>query len=204
MKFLLDTNVLLWGLVAEEKLNASAQEILKSSSSELYFSAAGSWEIAIKYALGALSLPKPPSEYIPRALRIWAVRALDITHEHALSAGELPGRLTPPAPNAFDTNSRWAIRRTCMKMVREDRALLTDCDPLVCGVSHAPKIVRDAGGARLPEILGARASERERKRDKDTEEFFHCTKKQIKRPGDQRDSRAGRSHQSWLRCPNTR
>jgi len=82
--------------VTEEKLNTSAQEILKSSPSDLYFSAAGSWEIAIKYAPGALSLPKPPSEYIPRALRIRAVRPLDITHEHALSASEPPGHHRDP------------------------------------------------------------------------------------------------------------
>jgi PIN domain nuclease of toxin-antitoxin system len=96
MKFLLDTNVLLWGLSAEHKLNSSAQEILKASSSELYFSAAGSWEIAIKFALGSLPLPKAPSEYIPYALRAWAVRALDITHEHALRASELPAHHRDP------------------------------------------------------------------------------------------------------------
>ncbi len=96
MKCLLDTNVFLWGLSAEHKLNSSAQEILKASSSELYFSAAGSWEIAIKFALGSLPLPKAPSEYIPYALRVWAVRALDITHEHALRAGELPAHHRDP------------------------------------------------------------------------------------------------------------
>jgi len=90
MKFLLDTNVFLWALSEEYKLNPAAQEILKSSTSELYFSAVGSWEIAIKFALGSLPLPKAPSEYIPHALRVWALRALDITHEHALRAGELP------------------------------------------------------------------------------------------------------------------
>jgi PIN domain nuclease of toxin-antitoxin system len=96
MKYLLDTNVFLWGLSAEHRLNSWAQEILKSSASELYFSAAGSWEIAIKYALGALPLPKPPSEYIPYALRMWAVRALNITHEHALREGELPAHHRDP------------------------------------------------------------------------------------------------------------
>ncbi len=90
MKFLLDTNVFLWALSEEYKLNPAAQEILKSSTSELYFSAVGSWEIAIKFALGSLPLPKVLSEYIPHALRVWALRALDITHEHALRAGELP------------------------------------------------------------------------------------------------------------------
>jgi len=86
MKFLLDTSVFLWALSEEYKLNPAAQEILKSSTSELYFSAVGSWEIAIEFALGSLA----PSEYIPHALRAWALRALDITHEHALRAGELP------------------------------------------------------------------------------------------------------------------
>jgi PIN domain nuclease of toxin-antitoxin system len=90
MKFLLDTKVFLWGLVAEDKLNFRAQQMLTSSTSELYFSAAGSWEIAIKFTLGCLPLPKAPSEYIPYAMRSWAMRPLAITHEHALLAGELP------------------------------------------------------------------------------------------------------------------
>jgi PIN domain nuclease of toxin-antitoxin system len=90
MKFLLDTSVFLWGVVAEHKLNPTAQEVLTSSSSELYFSAVGSWEVAIKFALGALSLPKAPSEYVPYAMRLWSMRTLNITQEHALRAGELP------------------------------------------------------------------------------------------------------------------
>jgi PIN domain nuclease of toxin-antitoxin system len=96
MKFLLDTNVFLLGLSAEHKLNPRAQDILRSSSSELYFSAAGSWEIAIKFALGSLPLPMAPSEFIPQAMRSWAMRSLDITHEHALRAGELPAHHRDP------------------------------------------------------------------------------------------------------------
>jgi PIN domain nuclease of toxin-antitoxin system len=119
MKFLLDTNVLLWGLVAEDRINARAQEILQSSLSELYFSAAGSWEIAIKYALGSLPLPKPPTVYIPYALRVWAVHELSITHEHALYAGELPMHHRDP----FD---RLLIAQTIteqMTLLTADRAL---------------------------------------------------------------------------------
>jgi PIN domain nuclease of toxin-antitoxin system len=90
MKFLLDTNVFLWGLSGEEKLNFRAQEILTSASSEMYLSAVSSWEIAIKFALGLLPLPKTPSKFIPQGLQVWAVRTLNITHEHAFRAGELP------------------------------------------------------------------------------------------------------------------
>jgi len=90
MKYLLDTSVFLWGVAAEERLNAAAQEILADPSSELYLSVAGTWEIAIKFALGSLPLPKAPSEYIPYAQRLWRIHTLNITQEHAFRAGELP------------------------------------------------------------------------------------------------------------------
>jgi PIN domain nuclease of toxin-antitoxin system len=90
MKCLLDTSVFLWGLAAEHKLNQRAKGILTSPETELYFSAASSWEIAIKFALGSLILPGAPSVFLPQAMRSWAIRSLDITHGHALRAGELP------------------------------------------------------------------------------------------------------------------
>jgi PIN domain nuclease of toxin-antitoxin system len=96
MKCLLDTSVFLWGLAAEHKLNPRAKDLLTSPSTELYLSAASSWEIAIKFALGSLPLPKAPSEFIPRVLRSWAIRPLNITHEHVLRAGELPAHHRDP------------------------------------------------------------------------------------------------------------
>lgn len=131
MKYLLDTNVLLWGLTAEHKLNSRAQEILKSSASELYFSAAGSWEIAMKYALGGLTLPKPPSEYVPYALRLWAVRGLDITQEHALRAGELPAHHRDP----FDRMLISQAVSEKMTLLTADRVLQKyKVDLIFCGL----------------------------------------------------------------------
>jgi PIN domain nuclease of toxin-antitoxin system len=122
--------VFLWGLSEEHKLNSRAQEILTSSSSELYFSAAGSWEIAIKFALGSLPLPKAPSEYIPYALRVWAVRGLDITHEHALRAGELPVHHRDP----FDRLLVAQAMTEQMTLLTADRALQKyRVDLIFCG-----------------------------------------------------------------------
>ena len=90
MKYLLDTGVFLWGVAAEDRLNSMAQQVLTASSSELYLSAAGAWEIAIKFALGSLPLPKAPAEYIPYAQRLWGIQTLNITSEHAFRAGDLP------------------------------------------------------------------------------------------------------------------
>jgi prevent-host-death family protein len=53
-------------------------------------------DFAIKFARDSLPLPKAPSEYISVALRTWGLRTLDITHEHALRAGELPAHHRDP------------------------------------------------------------------------------------------------------------
>ncbi|MGB2899041.1 MAG: type II toxin-antitoxin system VapC family toxin [Candidatus Acidiferrum sp.] len=130
MKYLLDTSVFLWGLSGEDKLNPRAQEVLTSSSSELHFSAAGAWEIAIKYALGALPLPKAPWEFVPHAMRSWPVQALDITQEHALRAGALPMHHRDP----FD---RMLIAQTLvegMTLLTADRAFQKyKVDLIFCG-----------------------------------------------------------------------
>jgi PIN domain nuclease of toxin-antitoxin system len=87
---LLDTNVFLWSNGAPEKLNSQATSVLSSLSSEVYLSAASSWEIAIKFALRALKLPSPPLQFIPDALRTLSIRSLEISHFHSLAAGALP------------------------------------------------------------------------------------------------------------------
>jgi PIN domain nuclease of toxin-antitoxin system len=90
VKYLLDTNVFLWGAGTPDKLNQQATRLLSSLSSELYLSAASSWEMAIKFALGSLPLPKPPWQFIPQAMRVMSLLSLDITHLHSVAAGQLP------------------------------------------------------------------------------------------------------------------
>lgn len=96
MKYLLDTNVFLWSSGAPEKLNRQALAILSSGSSEIYLSAASSWEIAIKFALRALQLPSVPLQFVPDALRVLGVRSLEISHIHSLAAGALPAHHRDP------------------------------------------------------------------------------------------------------------
>jgi len=62
MKYLLDTGVLIHNLIAQSKLNRRALELLADNSSELYLSAASSWEITIKAGTGKLALPERPTQ----------------------------------------------------------------------------------------------------------------------------------------------
>jgi PIN domain nuclease of toxin-antitoxin system len=130
MKYLLDTSVFLWSLGAEHKLNKKAQDLLSSSEAELYLSAASSWEIAIKFALGTLALPKPPSQFIPKATGSLGIRSLDITHFHSLTAGELP----PHHRDPFDRMLIAQARMENMVLLTADRTLLKyEVKTMFCG-----------------------------------------------------------------------
>jgi PIN domain nuclease of toxin-antitoxin system len=90
MKILLDTHAWLWLLAAPERLSAEAQARVLAGTTVLYLSAASSWEIAIKQALGRLDVGGDPEHVIPELMQRSDVVALDVTHQHTLRAGALP------------------------------------------------------------------------------------------------------------------
>lgn len=96
MRLLLDTHCWLWYLLNPERLNPKAQEILRDSDNEIFFSAASAWEIVIKFALGKLKLPQPPSEYIPDRLGTLGYQELPIRQEHVLRIETLPAHHKDP------------------------------------------------------------------------------------------------------------
>ncbi len=130
MKYLLDTNVFLWSNGAPEKLNRQAITALSAGSAEVYLSAASSWEIAIKFALRSLRLPSPPSQFIPHAMRVMALRSLDITHFHSLAAGELPRHHRDP----FDRMLIAQARSETMVLLTADTAFKKyEVETVFCG-----------------------------------------------------------------------
>ena len=52
MRVLLDTRILLWALAEPRRLNRETRATIESSDTEVLFSAASIWEIAIKSGLG--------------------------------------------------------------------------------------------------------------------------------------------------------
>ncbi len=90
MKFLLDTQCWLWWIAQPEKLNEAAIRHITDKSNHVLFSAASSWEIAIKYGLGKLKLSEPPLQFIPKRLARDRITAISIEHIHALHVSTLP------------------------------------------------------------------------------------------------------------------
>ena len=90
MRLLLDTHVWLWLQVSPERFSKTTLDLLADTRNELWLSTASCWEMAIKYALGSLPLPAPPSEYVPSRMERTGTTALPLLPIHALMVADLP------------------------------------------------------------------------------------------------------------------
>jgi len=89
MKFLLDTHLLLWIAGDTKRLSAKARKLITEPTSELFFSAASLWEIAIKRGLGRDDF-KVDARLLRRGLLDNGYREIPIGSEHAVAIDSLP------------------------------------------------------------------------------------------------------------------
>ena len=90
MRFLLDTQVWLWTLTADERLGPKARTLIAAQKNEPLLSAASAWEIAMKFRIGRLALPSDPESFVaPRLLRD-GIGTLAVEARHALRVASLP------------------------------------------------------------------------------------------------------------------
>lgn len=89
MKYLLDTMVWLWSVGPTERIGPAGLQILKGGT-EVYLSAASSWEIAIKAKLGKFKLPEPPGSYVRSRMAMQGIYSLSVTQDHTLRVYDLP------------------------------------------------------------------------------------------------------------------
>ena len=90
MRYLLDTNALLWFLTDDTKLSGRARQLIESSSNESFLSIVSLWEIAIKTGLGKLDLGEPFEQMFPEQLHLNRIEVLDITVDSLIKLTTLP------------------------------------------------------------------------------------------------------------------
>jgi len=117
MRLLLDTHVWLWLQVGPERFSETTLDLLADTSNELWLSAASCWEMAVKYALGKLPLPAPPSEYVPSRMGRTGTTPLPVLPVHALRVADLPPHHRDP------------IDRILVAQAQHERVSLVTADP---------------------------------------------------------------------------
>jgi PIN domain nuclease of toxin-antitoxin system len=89
MKLLLDTHIFLWWVTDDPQLSTKARELIGDGHNTLYWSAASSWEVSIKYALGRMPLPEPPEQFLPVEIEKNRLESLPIIDAHAFQTGQV-------------------------------------------------------------------------------------------------------------------
>lgn len=95
-RYLVDTQAWLWMQSDPDRLRSETRTLIEDVRNTLLFSAASSWEIAIKYRLGKLPLPEPPGVYVPDRMRRSGTSPLPVDHAHTLRTAELPDHHRDP------------------------------------------------------------------------------------------------------------
>jgi PIN domain nuclease of toxin-antitoxin system len=85
-RFLLDTHVFLWWLGNAPELGTRCRELIAEQRNEVYISAATTWEISIKKALGKLDAPEDMDTIVEDE----GFSKLPISLYHGQLAGSLP------------------------------------------------------------------------------------------------------------------
>lgn len=95
MNLLLDTHVALWTITDSPKLPQKARDLILSSQTTVWVSAANVWEIAIKHSLGRGDMPVSGQNAL-RYFQESGYRVLAVEAEHAVAVEELPAHHQDP------------------------------------------------------------------------------------------------------------
>ncbi len=135
-RVLLDTECWLWWHFHPDRLNDSAIAVLEERRSPALLSAASSWEMAIKVALGRLELPAAPERFVPEQLAEDGIDALAIQHAHALRVASLPAHHGDPFDRLLIAQGQ--LER-CTIMTADQQFFQYDVELLWAGQGRAPR-----------------------------------------------------------------
>ena len=118
MRVLLDTQIVLWALTDSPRLSAEARAIILDPESDIYFSAASIWEIAIKHRLARHDMPVSAEEAAKLCKQAGYIE-LSITSVHTAATEALPLHHADP----FDRILVAQAKSEPMHLLTHDRLL---------------------------------------------------------------------------------
>ena len=89
MRLLLDTCTFLWIVTGDASLSALAREHFSDPANEVFLSSVSAWEIAVKFGLGKLPLPRSPSALVPEERRRHQIQSLPLDEAAVLASAKL-------------------------------------------------------------------------------------------------------------------
>lgn len=134
MTVLLDTHVLLWAAGFADRLPRGTRDLIEDDETELLYSAASIWEVAIKSGLGRADFDVDP-RILRRGLLENAYTELPVTGAHAAAVDLLP----PIHVDPFD--------RILIAQARIEGVILLTADRIVGRYPGSIRVIRRRRGA---------------------------------------------------------
>jgi PIN domain nuclease of toxin-antitoxin system len=110
---------MIWAVLRPQELSSRARESIADPANEVFVSAAGAWELAIKSSAGKLRLPADAPERVRRACERAGFRFFPVTVDHAYAIRDLPWHHRDP----FDRLLMAQARLERCRLVSNDRLL---------------------------------------------------------------------------------
>ena len=90
MRFLLDTQVIIWAVDQPHLLSTTATSLIQDPANARFLSAASIWEIAIKYGKNRLPLSLPYRDWMNKVINDLSLILVRITVDYANQQAALP------------------------------------------------------------------------------------------------------------------
>jgi len=124
VRLLLDTHVLVWCLSGDRKLPPATADLIRNPETEVYFSAASIWEVAIKSALGKM---RADASAMLKNLVDEGFRELPVMARHTVATVTLPMHHRDP----FDRLLVAQSRLESLRLLTDDRIMALYGEPVV-------------------------------------------------------------------------
>lgn len=124
MRLLLDTHVLVWCLSGDRKLPPATADLIRDPETDVYFSAASIWEVAIKSALGKM---RADANAMLKNLVDEGFKELPVMARHTVATVTLPRHHRDP----FDRLLVAQSRLESLRLLTDDRIVALYGEPVV-------------------------------------------------------------------------
>jgi PIN domain nuclease of toxin-antitoxin system len=96
VRALLDTHAFIWWANDDPQLSAAAKGVIADRANEVFLSAVCTWEMAIKIAIGKLTLAGPLQPFVLAQSAQYQFKPLPITYDHTFVVETLPRHHNDP------------------------------------------------------------------------------------------------------------
>jgi PIN domain nuclease of toxin-antitoxin system len=96
VRALLDTHTLIWWSTNDPSLTQLVKDVIADRSNEIFLSSVSAWEMAIKIAIGKLTLTVPLDSFIASQVSQYEFKPLWVTYDHTYKVQALQAHHNDP------------------------------------------------------------------------------------------------------------